>query len=1266
VLAAAGLTARAQINGYPLISSYSSTETGRNALSFDSAQDDRGIMYFAGTGVLTFDGDHWKSVTIPESFAIRCLSFGPHGRRLWAGAMGDLGWFEQTSPSEWNFHSLRGKLPDDFEVGDVWAVAPDNEGTTFVCRDRILRWNGERFLSWVKPTGKRLFPVRSNSELFVHQVEEGLFLVHPDGPRKIIDREILGDAAVMWVERRGSELLIGTSNGFFAVKGQERVSFAPAISGFLEQGRLSSAVRLRDGRLAVGTLNCGIALLREDGSLDYFLDDHEGLPSPHINSLFVGRDGELWATTGSHIVRIDVQSPSTIFDERVGLPRQTYRQITAANGHICVANESGVYELAATGDRFDPIEALTGRWQEIRGTPRGFLASGFKSATLWDGHEATLLHEAKGDVFASAPSRSVPDTFLVSDSHSVVRVSPDGSSQVLVRDVADTPSSLVEDTSGRIWIGTLARGLFVATPAAANPVEAQSATNSFGLPKLVGPTHVRTNSSGTLFVFANNGAWYKESVAPNFTAVTHFPLRGIAAVSEVAADGTVWVAHESTETDPPCVGRVSLAAREAIWQAHAVDGLIEIGSPRSIYADAAVPDATVLWIGGTHAVLRNVVGSTLFTPAPRAPLLRAFARKAPGQSAEPILAPLRYPAGLIEFQFAAPEFSRRSLLRIETRIDGAEQEWSGVAPGSRRELTAIRDGHFAVKARVVAETGMVSEETGFSFEVLPPWWRTTPALVASVLAAAALLLGAYRLRLRTLRRRTVILEKKIRERTEQLERANAAKTQFVANMSHDIRNPLNGIVGMALALEDTRLDAHQREIVATLRECTTYLSSLVDDVLDFASIEAGRVELRPRVFVPEELLRSIAATLRADTAASGAALSIEVAPDVPPNLVGDAGRVQQILVNFVSNALKYAGGNITLSASMPPDSPEEVEFAVTDQGAGIDAAKLGALFTKFSRLHQTRGGEEIPGTGLGLAACRLLADFMGGSVGVNSSSGCGARFFLRLPLEIGAPPTLTPTAPLPNTTVLLVEDTDYNAWAATAVLSRLGLTSERARTGAEALRLFGERRFNVVLLDRNLPDMDGTDVARRLRAMEPNGRQAVVLAVTAYCTAEDRELCLRSGMDAFVGKPLTPEKLRKVLLTASRRLLSTPSIQVPPEPAANRTPDLSLLSYLSDGSPQGVNAQIQRFVATLEEAESQLVAMLLAGDFTGLAVAAHGLLGHARMIGSAALADASTQLETEARRGAASACEVSSHRVREEIQTLTEAMRLHHPAAPSA
>jgi signal transduction histidine kinase/DNA-binding response OmpR family regulator len=702
---------------------------------------------------------------------------------------------------------------------------------------------------------------------------------------------------------------------------------------------------------------------------------------------------------------------------------------------------------------------------------------------------------------------------------------------------------------------------------------------------------------------------------------------------------------------------ISTAGSDAAWQPHAVEGLGSIGMPQSIHAEESAPGTTILWIGGTSGVLRPVVEGGPAAPQPRTPLLRAVALGSMDSPRQPIAGPLPFSTRSIEFEFAAPEYARRASLRLETRILPVDRDWVPADATSRRELSALRDGRYTFQVRAVAETASASEPASFRFEVLPPWWRTMPALFGTVLALVPLGYGFYWLRVRSLQRRNRELEAKVRQRTEELERASAAKTQFVANMSHDIRNPLNGIVGLALALEETKLDQRQREVVATLRECTTYLSTLVDDVLDFASIEAGRVELRPRPYVPHELLRSIVTTLKADTVERDALLLVEADPSLPPSVLGDAGRIQQILVNYVSNALKYAGGHIRLAASIPPGSPDEIEFSVADEGPGLSEAEMATLFTKFSRLSRARR-EDIPGAGLGLAACRLLADIMGGSVGVESAPGRGARFHLRLPLTVAsAEPGVVPTD-LPHASVLVVEDTDYNAWAAAAVLGKLGLSCERARTGGEALRLFEERRFNIVLLDRNLPDMDGTEVARRMRQLESDGRRAVLLAVTAYCTAEDRALCLESGMDAFVGKPLTPDKLRRVLLATGRRQLAAASLHVSPNLAAIEL-DLNLLKYLSSGSAGGLELEIRRFLEVLDEGRADLARLVRDRELPALAQAAHRLVGHARMINAARLAHALERLETAAAAGNRFALDERHRAVEQEIGAVRE--ELSHP-----
>lgn len=1259
------LPTNGQTIGYPLITSYSGTETGVHGITFDAAQSRDGVLYFAGTKLLSFDGDRWKKSAIPESYAIRCLSLASDGR-LWAGTMGDFGWYEKGPDSTWVYHSLRDRVPPEHvNFGDIWGVSAGDAGVTFVGSDRIFRWSGNRLSISEMPTRKRLYASRANGRLFIHHVESGIYEVDADGQTLVLNAAVAGDRGVMWIEQDGSRWLFGSSEGIFSYDGVTKKPFAPEITEFLQKGTLSCGMRLPDGRFAFGTLFRGIAFVRSDGSLESVLSDKEGLPSPYINSMFVSRDNELWVTTSSHILRIDIRRRSTVFDERGGLPQQTYRRIARVNGSMFVANESGIYELTQGQDRFKESESLDGRWLDLQSTPRGLLATGFLGALFWDGKDTFAVSpRIKTGISASATSRADPQSMYLVDNDIVVRASATGKPRTVVEKIPGGVTSIAEDLVGRLWVGTLAHGLFVAKLNGEVAVAAQDTAGTFALPKLFGSTHVRTDSGGSIVVLANNGAWHLAASADQFVSVAGFPMRSVAAVSEMAEDGTIWIALENTDTLAPCVGRVTRQGSGLTWRPYSVDRLVDVGSPRSIYAHAAGDQGDVLWIGGTQAVLRHQVDDTKTSPPPRPPLLNAFTREGPNDVRASITSALRYDTAQIEFEFAAPEFARRSLLRIETRIEGIDHDWTPLPASSRRELTAVRDGHYTVRARVVAETGVTSEETRFSFQVLPPFWRTAPFIVAGGVLLLPLGYGAYVLRIRTLRRRNAELEQKVRERTEELVAANAAKTQFVANMSHDIRNPLNGIVGLALALEDTRLAPRQQEIVATLRECTTYLSSLVDDVLDFASIEAGRVELRPRSYSAAELLRSIAETMKAEATSSGAVLSVAAAPDLPGALFGDAGRIQQILVNFVSNALKYAGGAIRLSAHAPAASPGEIEFAVTDEGPGLSATDQATLFTKFSRLRQQRGGEEIPGSGLGLASCRLLADIMGGSVGVDSQPGNGARFFLRLPLTIAADTAEFPVAHLPHTSVLLVEDTDYNAWAATAVLARLGLTCERARTGAEALQLFGAKRFNVVLLDRNLPDMDGTEVARRMREMEGDHLQAVLLAVTAYCTAEDRELCLRSGMDAFVGKPLTPEKLRNVLIAAGRRLLAAATVQAVPDLPAVEI-NTSLLAYLSDGSASGLQTQFDRFIASLDQLEAEINSSVREADPERLQTAAHRLLGQAKMVGATALADVALELEH------AAGSEEFVHggnflpRVRAEIQAVTGAMHHRRPSVRS-
>lgn len=1249
-----------------VLNSFSEQNVGSDPTGWTAVQDSNGVLHFGCHSLISYDGQRWTSSSMNGAYGLRGLDFAPDGR-LWASAVGEIGWFDRQGAG-WSYRSLTPELPfDATKLGEVWHVFSEGDGALFVTLDKILRWDGKAFQVWSMPGTLRLRAMRVGNKIYVHHRPTGLHVMTAEGPQKIAGPEALNDTALFLMEERNGGWLFATPRGLFNFVEGRLEPFAPEASAFIRREALTHAIRLPDGRLALSTARGGIALVHPDGSLDRILNEESGLPTRVIYSLFADRDGGLWATSATHIFRAALNGSSRFFDHRFGLPRERIFRVARHNGALTIATQNDVYSQPAGERNFQRLNALSGVLWDMKSTDYGLLVGRSRSVILWSDEKNRVLYSTTADPNLAKPSRTEAGATLISEQRSILAVDGAGQARVLVKNLPDTATSIAE-ARGQLWIGTTTRGVLVAQPNSTGPVEATLPNANFGLPKIARQGSTIATAKGTVFVLSPEGGWILPAGADRFQAIQNYPAnRRLSGFFYHPADDSIWVIHAESGVNLAFVARITEQGNRAVWQPHSVDGLWTVGVPRCIFAEASAT-GTTLWIGGTNGLLRNEVPRELFAPVPRTPLLHAYSRAAETGQFHAIERALPYSTQAVRFEFAAPEFSRRSALRLETFIERIDRDWVAAEPSARRELTAMRDGHYTFRVRAVAETGVASEPAVFHFEILPPWWRTAPALIAVLLALAPGSYALYRLRVRALRRRNAELEQKVDERTAQLAKASAAKTEFVAGMSHDIRNPLNGIVGLALALEDTRLDRRQREIVATLRECTTYLSSLVDDVLDFATIESGHVELRPGPFAPAEVLRSVATTLKGGAAEEGAILLIEVDPKLPAILVADAGRIQQILVNYGSNALKYVGGTIRLVARLPENSPDEIEFAVIDEGPGLTAEETAQLFKKFSRLANaaTPGSSgPIKGTGLGLAACRSLADIMGGSVGVDSKPGAGSRFFLRLPLTLGKSAEIAPTLFLPAATVLLVEDADYNAWAATAVLAKLGLSCERVHNGAQALQLFAERRFDIVLLDRNLPDMDGTEVARRIRELEADDRRAVVLAVTAYCTAEDRALCLAAGMDAFVGKPLTPQKLRRVLLAAGRRLLAAASVQVPATAESKARPDnvdLSMLTYLSDGSDEGLGEQIERFLAALAQSEEQLNRAAETKEFIAVADAAHHVLSQARMIGGTALEQACTALEQAARAKNRAAFSGLRAPVHAEIRAVTAALRHRHPA----
>ncbi len=1227
-------------------------------MTFGTTQGPDGILRFGAVGLIQFDGERWLVDRTRGITGLRALDYGPDGR-IWAGAFNEIGWYEKQPNSQLTYRSLRAHLPKQLADLDlVWHTFAEGAGAIFVTSNRVIHWDGTKIQYWDMPGARRLPAWRSRGVVYFSHKPTGIYAVRLNGPELIVPAEAIGSTGASFCEQIDGGFLAVTPAGLFRYSSGRSEPIAPAVSELLRHDILASALRLPDGRLAIGTNTNGLVLVRPDGTIDRIISEKNGPPFRSVYSLYLDRENALWLTSPSGVAHLALNAPTETFGQLSGLPEQPVDIIVRHKGKLVVASASGVFEFNPTEQRFQLIDPA-GRYSkpvDLLSMTQGLIAADYGFIRIFNDWKPTELLSNGRDNYVVRPSVLEPTKVLAIADHAIMLLGSDSEPKTLVQNLTGYSASLAEDPQGRIWIGNFGQGTLLARPISTTAVEAIKAGAAFGLPDKIDGSVVAGSSNGTVLNFTAAGGWIKGPAAERFVPIENCPPRQVTGASIASDDGNIWIIYQGTETRLPCVARILIQGDRAIWEPHSVEGLEKIGSPRCIFAEAGPNHSTDLWIGGSIGMLRTRVSGDPIAPKPQAPLLKALARFDDSNELRPITQALPYSTRVISFEFAEPVYGLRPQLRLETKLDGVDRDWMPADASSRRELNALRDGLYTFRVRAVAETGVTSDETNFGFVINPPWWRTIAALTGGLLALAGASYGVFRWRIRRLRRRNAELEAKVTERTAQLAQASAAKSQFLANMSHDIRNPLNGIVGLALALEDTPLDSKQGELVSTLRECTFYLSTLIDDVLDFAAIEAGHLELHPELFAPAELLHSVETTMKTEAAHGGSTLCIDIDPLLAPAYFGDAGRIQQILVNFVSNALKYAGGPVTISAVFCAEAPELVEFSVADEGPGISADDQERLFQKFSRLNGARSSE-VAGTGLGLASCRLLAERMGGSVGVLSESGQGACFFLRLPLEARAwaaagrsPTTFSQRA------VLLVEDLQYNIIAARAVLGKLGMTCDHACSGTEALKLFDAHRYDIVLLDRNLPDMDGTEVARRIRSHEADGRRVLLLAFTAYSTTEDRAQCLAAGMDAFVGKPLTPEKLRRVLNEAGRRQLIATAAPAVPKTAKGQV-DLSLLEYISDGTGTGLVHQIELFIGALDEADRQLAAAAESLNLRRTADAAHGVLSHARLVGHTALGSASIKVEDLARVCDAKVFDSPLRSLRREISRLRKAMQ---------
>lgn len=1267
--------------GIPFLSSFDLPPTRHNGEVWTFAAAEAGQIWIGSDELFLFNGESRQKIALPfEAYAVRALTQDASGK-LWVGAIGEIGYLDRTETGGWHYVSKREELRQaGVSELRVWDALATDEGITFVTDSGVLRWSNGHLEQWSLPSASRLHSMHDRNSLWIFEPGVGLLRMEKNGPQLMVPLADLPGPAVGWIIELDSadtsspaqHLLIGSADGVYRRNktGWTKLErFSAAISG----KSAWRALMLDAETIAVGTIQGGVVIGTTGDRILATIDRSSGLPNESVTSLWLDQRSQLlWIGYIGGMSCVDARGIASVFDARNGFADAPALKATL---HAQVAHVVTRHTLSQIAPQPDGRPARAKTLARIATPVSGALSNG---ANLWlsssggglwrlAGGAAKLEVPVAGFIFALAEAREPATELFYFEGTKLFALVPRAAggweSRSLNLDIGATPMSACRDRHGDLWVSTVTNGVVrLAVETRADGLHVfprRQYRPGQGLPSAEITRPAVATLGERIFVLSEQGILGYSQARDSFEPVPALE-RFVALAAPVSSDsGTTYWLVRLADLDPSLAKATALirvrADREdgeLTWEPINIAGLDRLG--RITHVSVSGSESPTLWIAGSQSLLRLESYDLSAASPPPALQLRAvlgnnlpLERPAPGTKM-----PLDSAIKRLRFELDGVKRADGQTVFVQASLRGVSNEWTKPQADPTFEFAGLPSGEYSFRARAIDAWGRTGPEFTLSFFIAPPWFGSTSAIVAYVLAGVLVIVAGVRLRLRHLHQQNVRLNQLIDERTAELARANAARNEFLEAISHEIRNPLNGVTNLVDLLHDAKLDPDARKLAESLGRSAAHLKQVFGDVLGYTKLEYGRVEMESVTFSLRRLLEDVVGLFGVQAKEQKTYLRLSIGAEFDDGFHGDAGKIQTVISNYVSNALKYApGGTVEViacnAATTTSSGPRRIWIGVRDNGPGLSPQEQQQLFHKFAR-GQNAKSRGIAGTGLGLAISRTVAELLDGKVGVTSAEGRGATFWLEVPLAPAPLPeqekisktSSSASPPAARGTALIVDDQEYNRVVLRGIAQRLGYRAEVASCDAEVWPAVARERFDLVFLDWELPGLSGGEIAQRLRH-SPHAQGAVIIATTAHDNEEILQRCLDAGMDGFAAKPFDTAQIRMIVAASvqRRRGAGNDVLLLPVERTRASSPSTGLsLSAFDDfaaGDPARAQQAVSLYVKTLDDELSALREEIQRGDGDAIARRAHRLRSHAGLVNGTALNLAAQQLMLAAKNGAA-------------------------------